>query len=440
MSDRDLKNTAQRTEEVRDIVDRMPHRTGKIVAMVVAALCILLVLFGWLIEYPETISGAISITARQAPVRLVSNISGKLHLLKNNGALLHENDIIAMIDNPANQEDVLVTEHFLEKCKLDSLISSPANVRLPEITTLGELSSVYFTFCDALGKMKQYSNSQPYEKKQEGLKSQLVSQIQLFQYNREQIKTRKQSLKITRKSMQRDSLLFRSSAIAELDLDRSSVSYLSALENTQAMNKEDANYQLQMNETRHQIQLLQIEQQETEQKLKMNLITGYNELVSSIRQWKQRYLFIAPFAGSLEYLNFWRENDFLSAGTETFSVLPADNHLLGQVYLPSSGAGKVKPRQKVIIKLDNYPYMEYGAIDGLVQSISMLSNKTEIVAGQNKVFTYQVSVDLPRQLTTNYGATLDSRYEIKGVAEIITKPRKLIERLFDNLKYIASKK
>ncbi len=440
MSDRDLKNIAQRTEEVRDIIDRMPHRTGKTVAMVVAGLCVLLVLFGWLIEYPETVSGAISITARQAPVRLVSNISGKLHLLKNNGALLHENDIIAMIDNPASQEDVLVTEHFLTKCKLDSLISNPANVRLPEITALGELSSVYFTFCDALEKMKQYSNSQPYEKKQEGLKSQLVSQIQLFQYNREQIKTREQSLKIARKSMQRDSLLFRSSAIAELDLDRSSVSYLSALENTQAMNKEDANYQLQMNETRHQIQLLQIEQQETEQKLKINLITGYNELVSSIRQWKQRYLFIAPFAGSLEYLNFWRENDFLSAGTEAFSVLPDDNHLLGQVYLPSSGAGKVKPGQKVIIKLDNYPYMEYGAIDGLVQSISMLSNKTEIVAGQNKVLTYQVSVDLPRQLTTNYGATLDFRYEIKGVAEIITKPRKLIDRLFDNLKYIASKK
>lgn len=440
MSNRDLKNTAQRTEEVRDIIERMPHRTGKIVAIVVAGLCTLLLLFGWLIEYPETVSGAISITARQAPVRLVSNISGKLHLLKNNGGLLHENDIIAMMDNPANLEDMLVIEHFLAKCKLDSLISDPANVRLPEITALGELSSVYFTFCDALEKMRQYNNSQPYEKKQEGLGSQLRSQIQLFQYNREQIKTREQSLKIAKKSMLRDSLLFRSSAIAELDFDRSSVSYLGTLENTQTMNKEDANYQLQMNETRHQIQLLRIEQQETEQKLKMNLITGYNELTNSIRQWKQRYLFIAPFTGSLEYLNFWREDDFLSAGTETFSVLPADNHLLGQVYLPSSGAGKVKLGQKVIIKLDNYPYMEYGAIDGQVQSISMLSNKTEIVAGQNKILTYQVTVDLPQQLTTNYGATLDFRYEIKGVAEIITKPRKLIERLFDNLKYIASKK
>lgn len=34
----------------------------------------------------------------------------------------------------------------------------------------------------------------------------------------------------------------------------------------------------------------------------------------------------------------------------------------------------------------------------------------------------------------------DFRYEIKGVAEIVTERRKLLEQLFDNLKYIASKK
>ncbi len=207
----------------------------------------------------------------------------------------------------------------------------------------------------------------------------------------------------------------------------------------QTMNKEDVNNQLQMNEICHQIQLFQIEQQETEQKLKTNLIPVSNKLITSIRLWKQRYLFIAPIVGSLEYLNFWHENDFLSAGTETFSVLPADNHLLGQVYLPSPGADKVKPGQKVIIKLGNYPYMEYGSIDGRVRLISMLFNQTEIVTGQNKISTYQIIVDLPHRLTTNYGAALDFHYDIKGIAEIVTKPRRLLERLFDNLKYIASK-
>ncbi len=440
MNASELKNIAPRTEEVRDIIDRMPHRTGRIVALLVAGLCILLVSLGWLIEYPETVSGPVTVTARQAPVRLVANSTGKLHLLKNNGDTLIENDVIAVMDNPANLDDVLLVDQFIATKPVDSLVYTSSKTNLPLVTALGELSSGYYLFCDAFEKIAQYRTGQPYQKKRESLKSQLESQTQLLQHNRQQMDTKKQSLKIAGKNLHRDSVLFRSSAIAELNLDQSSVSFLGLLESTQAMNKEEATFRYQVNDTRHKLQLLQVEQQQTEQQLRMNVITSYNELANSIRQWKQRYLFVAPFAGTLENLNFWHESDFLQAGTETFSVLPADNPLLGQVYLPSQGAGKVMVGQKVIIKLDNYPYLEYGSIDGQVSSISMLTNQAEMVAKQNNLHTYLVTVALPKRLMTNYGATLDFRYETKGMAQIVTKPRRLLERLFDNLKYIASKK
>ncbi|MFC3365094.1 hypothetical protein ACFOG5_18110 [Pedobacter fastidiosus] len=48
-------------------------------------------------------------------------------------------------------------------------------------------------------------------------------------------------------------------------------------------------------------------------------------------------------------------------------------------------------------------------------------------------------VDFPNQLTTNYGTTLEAKAEAKGSAEIITNDRRLIERLFDNLKYVMKK-
>ncbi len=440
MSSEILKDQTKRTEEVQDIIDRMPYRTGRIVAILVTGLSVLLVFFGWIIEYPETVSGPVSITARQAPVRLVSNSSGKLHLLRNNGSPVPENDIVAVMDNPARLEDVLHVENFIHEAQLDSLVNSSTSIQLPEISGMGELSSVYFSFCNAFEKMVQYHFGRPYEKKEAGLVSQLNSQIQLFNHNREQMDTKVQSLRIAGKNMHRDSLLFHSSAISELDLERSLISYLGLLESTQAMNKEDATYQLQIRDTRNKLQLLEVEQQETEIQLKMDLTGGYNELSNSIRQWKQKYVYAAPFAGTLEYLNFWHENDYLSAGTEAFSVIPTDNPILGQVYLPSQGAGKVEIGQKVIIKLDNYPYMEYGSIDGRVQSIYLLTNQADAVTRKNNIHTYLVTVELPHHLTTNYGAALDFHYDIKGMAEIVTKPRKLLERLFDNLKYIASKK
>ena len=58
---------------------------------------------------------------------------------------------------------------------------------------------------------------------------------------------------------------------------------------------------------------------------------------------------------------------------------------------------------------------------------------------KGEIETYLVNVDLPEELKTNYGSKLDFKYEIKGSGEIITKDRKLIERLFDNMRYAVNK-
>ena len=434
------KKITQRTEEVRDIIDRMPHGIGKIVAIIVASLAALLLLLGMMIDYPEKVTGPISITARQAPVRLVANISGKLHLLKNNNDLLTENQIIACLDNPARLDDVLALEDYLRHNSIDSLYNAPRIKNLPANLVLGELSAPYYTFLNSLQKHLNYREGKPYLKKLESGKALLKSQLQLMAYNRQQMNTNTASLKIIGKNVHRDSLLFHSSTIAEADLERSAVSYLSKVETNQSMGKECTNIQLQIDDTRSKLQLLELEQQDAEQKLRVDLYSGYNELANNIKKWRLAYTFSSPFAGKLEYLNFWRENDFIAAGTPVLSVIPSDNPLLGQVYLPSQGAGKVMIGQEVIIRLDNYPYMEYGSIGGKVRMISALTNQSEEFARKNDLQTYLITVDLPDKLTTNYGTTLDFNYEIKGVADILTKKRKLLLRLFDNLKYIASKK
>ena len=94
---------------------------------------------------------------------------------------------------------------------------------------------------------------------------------------------------------------------------------------------------------------------------------------------------------------------------------------------------KVKQNSKVVIKLENYPYMEYGYIEGYVSSISLVTQtqKTE----KSTVETYLINVELPNGLTTNYEEVLDFKYELGGTADMIVKDRRLIERLFDNLRY-----
>jgi len=100
--------------------------------------------------------------------------------------------------------------------------------------------------------------------------------------------------------------------------------------------------------------------------------------------------------------------------------------------LPASGAGKVRAGQKVAVKLSNYPYTEFGYIEGKVQSISLVTQPYD--TGTKMIDAYLVLVEMYRGLTTNYGEELDFQYTTGGTADIIVKDRRLIARLFDNLK------
>ena len=105
--------------------------------------------------------------------------------------------------------------------------------------------------------------------------------------------------------------------------------------------------------------------------------------------------------------------------------------------LPTSGAGKVQIGQEVVVKLDDFPYLEYGSVRGTVESIS-ISKKQEQTT-QGTVEAYLVLVKFDNGLKTNYGEYIKTDKATSGTGEIITKERRLIERFFDNLKYVMKK-
>lgn len=82
--------------------------------------------------------------------------------------------------------------------------------------------------------------------------------------------------------------------------------------------------------------------------------------------------------------------------------------------------------------------MEYGYIKAKVTNIALVSSPLN--TGNAVVDTYLVTLSFPEGFLTNYGSLLKFKYEAKGTAEIITKDRRLIERFFDNLKYIGHSK
>lgn len=221
--------------------------------------------------------------------------------------------------------------------------------------------------------------------------------------------------------------------ITEKEFDDLKTDYLNTQSENQQLQKAITTIRVQISEATGKLNLLKTEQAEKEQQMHLDLLSSYNDLLDNIKSWEQKYVFKSPLDGQVEFLKFLSDNQFIQAGEEIFSIIPRENTVLGQMLLPANGAGKVEINSPVIIKLDNYPYMEYGSVNGKVSSISMVSKELQIA--ENHIESYLIQVELPEGLSTNYGKKLDFRYEIKETADIIVHDRRLIERLFDNLKY-----
>jgi multidrug resistance efflux pump len=239
------------------------------------------------------------------------------------------------------------------------------------------------------------------------------------------------------KFYRRDSILFSKRVISESELDKTEISYNTSKDTYQGSVSSLINGKQQAQQTEGKIKEIAIQKSEKEKELRIAVIATYNDLVDNIKSWELKYVFRAPFAGKIQFLKFWNENQFVQSGEQIFTIIPKMNRVFGEVHVPTMGAGKVKVGQEVIVKLDNFPYHEYGSIKGFVNSISLSTNTTKTEKGD--LDNYMVTVNFPHQLKTNYGSVLDAKLDSKGSAEIITNDRRLLERLFDNLKYAIKK-
>jgi hypothetical protein len=432
--DKNKEKKSKRSEEVADIIDRMPTQFGKWVSIAVLIFAFLLLFFGWIIKYPDVITGAIEITSNVSPVKLVAHTSGKIRLAgyAAQDSVL-EGAYIAVIQNPAKTEDVCLVSALLKQLNPNDISRPEIRDLFPEKVTLGELNLKYYTFLTALKTSCEYLNQNVFEQQQQSLADEIQWKKQILAETKSILQTVEENLELSQKWYDKYSSLNNEwVATYEYEVDRNKMEYLSVKQNRQNLQKELVLTQMQITDTENRLLQLGTEKREKERQMLLDLLAAYHDLSDNIKVWEEQYLFKAPFSGKVEFLSFWENNQFIQAGTEVFSIIPQDNLPIGQMLLPAGGAGKVKMGNKVRVKLENYPYEEFGYIEGKVKSISLVSQPYS--SGEQSIDAYLVLIDMFQGLTTNYGEVLDFRYKIRGSADIIVKDRRLIERLFDNLK------
>ena len=165
-----------------------------------------------------------------------------------------------------------------------------------------------------------------------------------------------------------------------------------------------------------------INEQEDNTRFLNNLTQSYDLLKEAIRKCEYNYVLKSSIDGVVSFQDYWGVNQFVNSGSIVFSILPTDtSKLVGKLVIPAQNVGKVSKGQKVVIKLDNYPYQQYGVLIGKVTNFSISPNDEG---------NYTVFITLPKGAETSYNKTFKFTQELLGNAEIITENLSVAERMF----------
>jgi hypothetical protein len=126
-------------------------------------------------------------------------------------------------------------------------------------------------------------------------------------------------------------------------------------------------------------------------------------------------VFLLIVGYSVKYPDFINSKITINIPIKTVGT---DKPIEGNLYIFSNNLDKVKVGQKVIIKLYDFQYEEFGILEGIVNNIWFYPNK------QGK---YKVNVILPNGVKTSFNKNISYDMEVKGDAKIITKNTNLIE-------------
>lgn len=416
-----LDNIELRSESVQDILTRPPHWMIRWGNTIIFVILLLILIMSYVIKYPEFIPAPIVVTSQNPPEKLEARISTKIEkIFIKDHQEVKKNEVLMVMQSAANYKDILELKKLVDSISPNQLRSFP--VQQSSHFKLGELQGDYNNFAKAFQDEELFTRLQPYAPESLAA-NQSLSEYKLRILTMKQQKSLEQAkYEITKKSYQRSQELFNQGVIAAMELENEKIKYLQAQQNLENINISLS----QMEESISNVNKTKSGTVINTEKDKINYSSQtlqlFEQLRKSLKQWEQNYLVISSTDGVASFQQFFGENQFIKAGDAILSILPKNkDKLVGRMSVPATNSGKITPGEKVLIKLDNYRFQEYGIVEGRVQNISLSSDDKG---------NYYVDVVLPKGLKTSYNKNLVFDKELRGSAEIVTQDLRLIERFF----------
>lgn len=384
-----------------------------------------LMTLSWLIKYPDIISVPFILTTENPPIEVFTRTNGKIKVLSAKPQQeVEAGDLLAVIENPAVLRDVETLERFLHNA--DRGMRSLLKLKFPKDLNIGMIQPALSQFVKDLEELRYvyYQNNTVRQV------AALDEQINRLKSLNESLETQKATLAevvgLALKNFERHEELLRKKVASVLEVETAQASYLQSKQRLENMSTEIINNQLRIEQL--SLDIIQIKQGQKDQQFPRYFAVqeDLQRLKNTIEQWKEAYLIFAPISGVIEMDKVWSPNQYLQASEALLTIVPENvsNVIKSKAFLPFAGAGKVIAGETPAnLRFNAYPFKEFGIMRSQVSYIAEVPQEEG----------YPVEFIIPQDLRTTYDKAIPFRQGMQGSARLVTKDRRILERIFDRI-------
>jgi len=383
-----------------------------------------LVLIAYIVRYPDIIPAPITLETENPPIRIPARMNGKIESLKvEEGTRVETGQILAILENTADFNSIIELSIFTATVSETGLLD---DLDLPKDLSLGVIQDSWSSFTESYKDYVYFLRKDKTSKKARLLKQQIKDTKDLNQVLKRREASFKTDKQIIESKLKRTRNLLAQGLASVVEYEDMQSEYSSIKRQISDMGSEFINNEITIRQLERSILDLAESKDKKDNDKQLKTEETFKKLKSDVEAWKLDFLFTAPIDGVVSFAKPLAENEFVSANDEIMTIVP-DNKKSGEIRgfaaLPFDGAGKVKIGQRVNIRLNDFPYEQYGSINGAVKKIALIPQKN----------SYLVEVSLPKKLRTTYNKDLDFRQQMQGMANIVTEERRYLTRILDKV-------
>lgn len=418
-----------RSEEVQEILGTPPHWLVQFGTLVVVLGFGLLLFVASFLRYPDVVSSEkLTLTTAEPPVEVIARVDGRItQLLVPDTSAVKAHQPLAVLQSTARYEDVVMLYQQVQTWSTWD-IEELRILDYPQSLQLGELQSDYSQFIRDLEDFKFGRDNRGSAVRQDigSIQLQIKQLDQSIAFEQKAMRRNSEQLSIAQDFFERQKNLLKQGLISETKLEEERLK-LAEIERTRDLHE---SYILEKNREiirlRNSINTANVAQEETSSSASMRMQASLLALRSAMDKWLQVYVLSAPIGGKVVF-NGLALQQFVRNGESVMTIVPqSKDKIVGRVLLPVEKSGKVSVGQRVVMKLDNYPYQEYGTLEGKVASKSAIPKNREYL-----IIVDQMSISRNGQMRSSNQKEIPFEQQLLGTAEIITEDKGFLERVLD---------